>query len=134
MDRNKVKELRVAVNAALELVGKEFGMSIRVGNMRYSDTVINMPVTASMISEDGVVQTPERTDFIALAKFHGLDPAWIDKEFLSRGDTFRICGLKPRSRKYPVLAKNLLTGKTFKFDASEVVRKMIACGHKLVEA
>ena len=134
MDRNKVKELRVAVNAALESVGKEFGMSIKVGNMRYDDTVVNIPVTASMISEDGVVQTPERTDFIALAKFHGLDPEWIDKEFTSRGDTYRICGLKPRSRTYPILAKNLLTGKTFKFGASDVVRNMVASGHKPVGA
>lgn len=124
MDKSKVSAMRIAVNEALIKVGEVFNMSIKVGNIKYGDSDITLQVKASSISEDGVVQTQERTDFINLAKSMGLEPEWIDKEFTLRGDTYKIIGLKPRSYKFPILAKDLRSGKTYKISTADVCHQM----------
>jgi hypothetical protein len=61
--------------------------------------------------------TKEATDFNRFAASFGITKKLGDT-FFFRYETYEIVGLKPRSSKYPLLAKNISSGKTFKFPAN----------------
>ena len=67
---------------------------------------------------------------MAYATMVGLADVEFGARFEIQGTTYSICGLKPRSRKYPVLAKQIPTGKTYKF-AVDSVKKAVGVGHPL---
>lgn len=66
-------------------------------------------------------------DFVAYCHSFGLCPEDFGKEFTQgkaygEQDIFKICGLKPRSHKYPIIAWKVGTLQRFKFGALEVKR------------
>lgn len=73
------------------------------------------------LEDNGKVATRAATDYKRNAKWLGLPSDGIGKVFKAfNGKRYRITGLKPRSKKYPVLAEDVVTGKTFKFPAMSV--------------
>ena len=56
--------------------------------------------------------------------FAGLKPEHLDATFACRGETYRIMGLAPSRRRYPVIAKRVRDGKAFKFGADTVVHAL----------
>ena len=107
---------------ALAPIAEKYGLVLdRKGRTYHHDA---LPVMFQMLvkktDEDGNVITADGKAFIEQAVFYGLKPEDLGQEFTSRGKKFRITGLKPRSRKYPVLAEEVATGKTYKFPAEAV--------------
>lgn len=70
--------------------------------------------------EDGSPFEPDREMFEILAPQYELDPADFGKEFVDRGERFRITGLEPRRPKYPVNAERLSDRQKYKFSADIV--------------
>jgi hypothetical protein len=61
------------------------------------------------------------TDFRAMALLYGLQPDDLGKVFKTwDGAQYKITGLKPSSRKYPILAQKVGTNKTYKFNATQI--------------
>ena len=78
------------------------------------------------IAADGVAETQVVRDFCRLAPTWGLTSNHLGAEFTSRGRRFKICGAKPKSYKYPILADRLNhdgipSGQVFKFQPSYIV-------------
>jgi len=74
------------------------------------------------LENNGQVISKEVTDYNIYAKRLGLPTDGIGRIFKSwDGNKYRVTGLKPRSKKYPVLACNLKTGKNFKFPTIVVI-------------
>ena len=59
---------------------------------------------------------------MAYANMVGLEPSDFGMEFTQRGDTYTLCGLKTRNRKFPILAKKASDGKIYKFTEDGMVR------------
>jgi hypothetical protein len=120
LDRKACKLVRDALENTLGDLG--LGVHCDVGRMTYEHdgSKITCKLTVVPVNDDGVAQTPERTDFVTYASGYGLNPDDLDREFKDYdGSKCVIVGLKPRSRKYPILvAKN---GKTYKYPANRVV-------------
>lgn len=53
--------------------------------------------------------------FAQYAAWYGLDPALEGRDIVQGGLTYRIEGIAPKSRRYPVLARRNMDGKVFKF-------------------
>ena len=53
MDRTKLKVIRMAMNKALEEVGKEFDMELTIGRMTYSERGFSAKVQADELTQDG---------------------------------------------------------------------------------
>jgi hypothetical protein len=79
-----------------------------------------------MPKEDGTPTSKIGEDFKLYCHRYNLTPDDLGKEFSICADTYIIEGCKPRSSKYPILGKNVKTGKVYKFPASQV---RIGLGH-----
>lgn len=128
MNRQKCQRIRERLNEVFATVAddlkKEFGIKVSVGGGRYSDSEVGQATFKLEVAEFGAggsVETKEMAAFKREAQFYGLKAEDLGKSFVSRGEKFTICGLKPRSRKYPILAKNS-RNKTYKFNAGDVRR------------
>ena len=119
LDRTAVRRINDDIQSALDAVAKRYGVQIKVGNSRFSNTNCTTKIDISTVSEGGTVMTKEATDYNRYASSFGLTKKLGDT-FEFRYDTYEIVGLKPRSSKYPVLAKNLSNGKTFKFPVNVI--------------
>ena len=119
LDRTAVRRINDDIQSALDAVAKRYGVQIKVGNSRFSNTNCTTKIDISTVNEGGTAMTKEATDFNRFAASFGITKKLGDT-FEFRYDRYEITGLKPRSSKYPVLAKNLSNGKTFKFPASVI--------------
>jgi len=123
MDRVKADRIRNKLDEVLALVAddlkEELGVTVALRNGSYNSANITFKLECAEINADGVAQTKEVSDFRRYAYRLGLDPKDLGREFRAGGQLFEICGLKPRSRRYPILGKNK-AGKVYKFAASTV--------------
>lgn len=119
MDKAKAARLRAEVNEALAAVGIKNGMSFSLGNITFTDQ--DMRVTIRGIEGDSSI-TPMALDWEKYKhRYPELSKADLGNTFLDdKGNTFKIVGLKPRNRKYPVIAERVDTGRNFKFSSYQV--------------
>ena len=121
IDRASCKKLRTELEKILEPFGKKFGIDVKTGSGSFSETSFTLKVEMATISADGKVQNKEAEAFKTNAFVYGLKPEHLNTTFKTwTGEKFEIVGLATRSRKYPILAKNLDNGKVFKFPAEQV--------------
>lgn len=123
MNRATAKEIGQKIEAALKSIGEELGMQIRAVGGNYGATACQIKLEVSELSDGGVAKTPARDAFVQQAHLYGLSPDDLDQVFEANdGTTYRIIGLKPRQRKYPIVAERQPDGKVYKFDKATVVR------------
>ena len=118
-----IKEILEACRQALLPVAEKYGLGLDRRGRTYQQGTL--PVMFELVTkgkaEDGtVLSTASAKDFVKHAKLFGLSPTDLGREFQAQGETYRISGLKPASRKYPILAVNVRTGKTYKFTVAAV--------------
>jgi hypothetical protein len=106
---------------ALEALAADLGLSVERGNGKFDSTSFTLKIVFSVTGEDGQARTPEVEDFKRYAQFHGLSPDDLGRTFTANGTNYEICGLKPKSRKYPILGKTV-RGAVYKFSADSVRR------------
>ena len=120
--------LGAAISDALQTVANEFGVSIKRKGGSYSSTNLTIKLEAAVIGVNGVVLSKEVENFQRYCKSYNLEPTDLGETVYIDGIRYKISGLSPRSRKFPVLAKSLKNGKTYKFP-ERTVRK--ALGRKV---
>ncbi len=124
MNRSTAKQLAGKIEAALQPLAGELGMQIRARGGSLSETAYMAKIEVAEVTDDGVAKTPERVAFIKEAMYYGLSPEDLDAEFTASGVTYKIIGLAPRKRKYPIVAARQPDGKLYKFGAETVVRML----------
>ncbi len=123
-NKENLKSMRDEINANLKELGESYGISFKVGNISYSETEFKASLKCTIALNETELADKEKNDFTANCLFFGLSPEDYGKEFVNSGKTFQIKGLKFNSRKYPILAKCLADGKTYKF-AEDSIKKLI---------
>jgi hypothetical protein len=119
-DRSECRRVREAIDKALEEVGRKHGISLKLGNARFTSSNVNFKLEASLLGENGEVRSKEAEDFKMYASRYGLKADDFGKPFTTfGGKVFTICGLNTRANKNPIHAKNA-RGKTYIFPAEEV--------------
>ena len=130
-DKQMCGTLGTAVEQALQKVGEEFGVKIQRKSGTYSPTSYTMKIEASVIGQDGIVLSREAEDFKTYCHMFNLEPSDFGKTFVVDGTIYKIKGLSIRSSKFPILAENMLNGKTFKLPERTVQRGL---GRKIKES
>lgn len=110
MDRAAVKVLNDAVAEALAGLEERFGVSVKVGGGKF-DPATGTFTPKVVIACEG---SGER-EWARYADWWGLEASDYGREFSSQGRRFAISGVAPRSRKFPILATEVGTQRTFKF-------------------
>jgi len=118
--RPVLKEIRKDLTADLEKFFAERGLSVDLGSMSFDADHF----TAKMTVNAGSKSDAKRKEFVKKAYLYGLTADDFGKTFMSNGEEFRISGIKPRAKKYPITADRVRDGASYKFAASSVKSKL----------
>lgn len=109
--------------AALQPIADKYGLTLDRKGRTYRPEAL--PVMFQFLTTEldarGNAMSVAAKDFQRLAAFYGLTPEHLGRMFDQHGERFKIVGLSAQSPKYPILASNVRTGKTFKFPPSVVL-------------
>ena len=106
MTRTEVKAMKLELEAAIATIEKKHGYKITIGSMGYSDTGF----TAKIVGESTANgRNPGKEDFEANCFRFGIPHTWFGKTIKIKNTTYKITGIKPRSRKYPIVLTNVST-------------------------
>ena len=121
-DRPTVQKLRKSLQATLDSIGKANGICLTLGNIRFDRGQFRTKLTAYVVP-DGVNPTSDPQAIREMsyadawrrqAPFYGFLLEHLGKTVTHNGSRYTIAGLKPTSRKYPIMMKRD-DGKMFKF-------------------
>lgn len=100
-DAIKMKE---EIEQALSKVAKKYGANVKLGNIRYGDTLTSK-VTFSKVSSNKhgeFVMTKEAKTFLLRAKGLGLREDVLNEKIRHQGSTYVVTGFNTRAKKYPI--------------------------------
>ncbi len=122
LNNDSVKDIIAECQLALQAVADKFGLELKRKGCRYGQMDMPVPFTlqCTTTDKDGNTIDKDGQEFKDWATIYGLDPSDLGKTFKSGTASYKIVGLKRRNRKYPIVAKNLRNGKTYKFPTSFV--------------
>ena len=120
LDRPTVRYIRKRLETAVKPLAKELGVVIDIGNCTFKTSNCRFQLKVAVLDSNGKPITEEIDSFRSNAKLFGFEPDDLGKEFVFRGQSYTICGFKPKSRKYPVIAKSG-NGKNYKFACRTVL-------------
>lgn len=120
LDKPTVKYIRKRLKTAVKPLAKELGVVIDLGNCTFQTSNCRFQLKVAVLDPSGKPITEEINSFRSNAKLFGFEPADLGKEFIFQGQSYTICGFKPKSRKYPVIAQSG-NGKNYKFACRTVL-------------
>jgi ribulose-5-phosphate 4-epimerase/fuculose-1-phosphate aldolase len=113
LDRDTISQLRKSLHAALTKFAQAHGLdSASVGNISYSSTSFTAKI-------EFMLADAEETEFARHAALVGLRPEDYGRLITVDGREFRVVGVDPRCRKYPVTVR-CSDGKVFKMNLNTV--------------
>jgi len=123
LDKSTVTYIRKRLNAGLKPLAKELGVVIDLGNCTFRASNCRFHLKIAVLDCNGKAVTEETESFKRSAKLFGFEPADLGKEFTFQGQLYTICGFRPKSRKYPVIARSG-NGKDYKFACRSVLEAL----------
>jgi len=123
LDKPTVQYIRKRLNATIEPLAKELGVVIDFGSCTFQTGNCRFQLKVAVLNPDGEPVTEEADAFRRSAKLFGFESADLGKEFAYRGQTNTICGLRPKSRKYPVIGRSA-NSKDYKFACRTVLEAL----------
>jgi hypothetical protein len=120
LDKLTVQHIRKRLATALEPLAKELAVAIDIGNCTFRENNCQFKLNVALLNSEGKAITEEADCFKNNAKLFGFEPDDLGRKFVFRGQSYAICGLKPKSSKYPVIAQSD-NGKSYKFPCRTVL-------------
>ena len=110
---------------AIEAVADRYGLTLEQGRCSYHRTDMPVPFRLHVIEVDaeGEAVDKAKRKFDEVCHLYGLRPDHYGAEFAApSGNKYRISGINPRRRKYPISATEVTSGKGYKFTEAIVRR------------
>ena len=120
--KDSLKSLAQDVDKALAEVAKKHGISIRVGNSRYSNLEATMKLELSTTNKSG--ESQDELDFRSLAPRFGYEADWFGKTIHLSGTAFKVSGLNMKSPKNRINLVRVKDGRGFKCPVSTLISAM----------
>ena len=122
MDISVAGELKSLVESALVGMGGKLNSAkyaVNIGSVRFDSRSVKLQLEIVEKNADGVALSQEAEMLRDLgAAMFGLPKDALGKRFEFHGHQYEACGLAPRSAKYPLLAKRVVSGAVYKLPAS----------------
>ena len=123
LNRPAVAYIKKRLKTTLKPLAEELGVVIDLGRVSFRSTNGRFPLNLAVLDCDGEPITEEIDSFRRDAKSFGFEPTDLGRDFVFQGRSYTICGLSPKSWKYPVLAKSS-NGVGHKFDCRTVLESL----------
>lgn len=107
MKSSDITKIRKDLEKLLAAYGKEKGLEFTVGNIQYSANTIKTSIVGESIQHG---RNPSKENFEANCFRFGIPHTWFGKIITLKNKKYKITGIKPRSRKYPIVLQNVRTG------------------------
>ena len=119
LTKDKLRTIQADFLEAMKEVAEQHGLTVKSNGGRFSEIEATLKFKVEVDSKDArnKAKQASKTNYEMFAMMNGLPKGSFDKEFKYNGQTFRICGVKARSRKRPIQAKDT-HGQTFVFSTS----------------
>lgn len=118
--REMVEQIREQIETAINGVAEEYGLSVQIGTIRFTQTNLRAQIELAATGMDGVVENKEAHEFRCCCVLYRLKPDDLGKWFRSSsGRDMKVVGLTRRSKKYPVICQSA-DGSRYKFAADMV--------------
>lgn len=120
MTKKKVKELRDEALAQLKDWADERGVSVTYIGGNFTDTSAVLKFEFALVDTEGKVLSRTAEDWKLYAPLHDLPEDGIGMTFLmSHLGEVEIIGWKVANKKYPVIIKSLLNGRSYKLTVEQ---------------
>jgi len=116
-NRNNLDIMRASINSKLAELESDFNIKIKLGRIGYSDSNFTAKVECNLVKDGQVIETIA-TDFDRYKDAWGLQFS-LGYTFLSNDTRYKVVGLKPRNRKYPIIAETS-SGIRYKFSENKI--------------
>ncbi len=123
LDKPTVTYIRKRLKTALDPLAKELGVVVDLGHCTFQASNCRFQLKVAVLDSKGKGITEEVNSFRSNAKLFGFEPSDLEREFVFQGQTYTICGFKPKSRKFPVIARSG-NGKDYKFACRTVLEAL----------
>lgn len=123
LDKATVTYIRKRLKAAVKPLAEELGVVIDLGHCTFQASNCRFQLKVAVLDSKGKGITEEVNSFRSNAKLFGFEPSDLEREFVFQGQTYTICGFKPKSRKFPVIARSG-NGKDYKFACRTVLEAL----------
>jgi len=123
LDKHTVQYIRKRLQAVIAPLAKELGVVMDLGHCTFQASNCRFQLKVAVRDSSGKAVTEEADAFRHNAKLFGFEPADLGREFTFEGQPYTICGLRPKSRKYPVIARSG-SGKDYKFACRTVLEAL----------
>jgi hypothetical protein len=121
-NNSNINQIKAEIKAALMGIEDAHGIKFKMGNVTYDNKQFRFKMEVFVGSTPP--QMSETTIWNDNCWRFGLTPGWLGKTFWYKGDEWKIYGLKPRSRKYPVKVIRTNDGKKMLFNVSLITKIM----------
>jgi|AntRauTorcE11898_2_1112593.scaffolds.fasta_scaffold02443_8 hypothetical protein len=103
------KSIRPALDAKLKELSEELGIEITTANASFDPSGMNgdFKLKLAILSENGVVETPERTAYKQYHAMYGLPENGLDQTVVISNRRFRVAGIRTRAPKNNILLEAL---------------------------
>ena len=122
MDKIVLKDIRGDLTKVLGTLSEKYNVVFDIGTFRYNENTFKVTLEATKVDPEHTQEKKMVVDFKSLCHKFGLKKEDLGKTFFSIGEAYRIVGLKPKNRKYPIIAEKVDSGKSFKFSQYTVLR------------
>jgi len=122
-DKSNLSEIRKIIDNKLSSIESEYNISLKLGNIKYSETHFTSNIECSLV-RDGQVIEKIVSDFKKYANY-SFSPFKFSLgfEFDTKLGRHKVIGYKPKNRKYPIIAEHLETGRRYKFATHSINNK-----------
>ena len=119
IDGSTAEYVMARIEDMLRTLAKELGVSLTLGKCSFRPTNGRFQVKLSVLDSNGETITEEMADFKSHAQHYGLLPEDLGRRFVFQGQSFELCGLNRKSRKYPFIGQSS-DGTQYKFTIEDV--------------
>lgn len=121
-NRENLQKVRGILEELFEDFEEETGVKITIGNIRFSEKQFTTKLEAVIPSDEEEDLTTDEIKYKqALKDSHGIfrvdESNWMERRKNSNGKEFQLLGVKIRSKKYPIVARDI-AGNKYKFTES----------------
>lgn len=103
-DKQTVEKMRYEALLQLKAFAKERGIEVELTRTKYSAVNCEITFQFKQPTPEGIDR--QKLEFSAAAFLFNLTEEDYLREFVVNGGRYRLCGIKPENRKYPIIAKD----------------------------
>lgn len=123
---SKIKSIQAKIKAAVDLIEKEENVKIEFGTISYNVAKYSVGMSVSTLDKNEKVDTVFKT----ICKRLGFTQNIVGMQFSGTNGIYEITDIKTKNRKYPVIAKSISNGTSYKFSVDHI--KRLIGGDKII--